>query len=167
MFGIRLPISEIKEGRDEFVLTVSPEELGLSYPGSEFPAPVRISVVSQNSGLELTLKARVETIIRLRCSRCLKMFDYDFESTIILFIKLQRGGSQIADFIDEDFAFLDQSSGLLDISERIREEIILGLPRIPLCSQDCPGIAYKVKGEKQVDERWESLKNIHLEKTKK
>ncbi len=160
---MRITISEIREGTDSIDFSIQPEDLGLKYPDTLFEAPVKVNIESHRTGLEITLIADVETNLGLVCARCLKKFDYEFKSTVELHLKAQKGGVRDVDFVDDDFAFIDKDMGIIDLEERIREEIILGLPRIPRCSEECPGIEYGAEDE-SIDPRWKVLKKLKQHK---
>ena len=160
MFGMRIAIAELRDGKDRFTLTASPEGLDLILAGMEFIEPITVEVASRKFGLEVSLRLRVRTTIRMVCARCTKEFDCPFDSEIELFVKAQKGGNSFSDFMDEDFAWLDRDRGVIELAERIREEIILELPQFPLCDDNCGGIEYQNKTEKPIDDKWQVLKKL-------
>jgi uncharacterized protein len=159
MFSTRVAISEINEGADGFELTIRPEDLKLEYKDAIFESPVITIVESHRTGLEITLIVSVETTIGLVCARCLEKFDFPFRSAFELHLKGLKGGQRVVDFVEEDFAFIEKDMGLIDLEERIRDEIILEIPKIPLCKDNCAGIEYTPSDE-AVDPRWLKLKEL-------
>lgn len=163
MFSTRIAISEIQQGTDSFKLSVSPQDLEIEFRDVSFEEPIDVLIKTYRSGLEITLNVDLETVIGLVCSRCLDKFDFDFESTFELHLKAQKGGKREVDFSEEDFAFIDKDMGIIDLEERIRDELILELPRIPLCREACPGIEYGAI-EETIDPRWEALEKLKQDK---
>jgi len=159
MFATRISVSEIREGRDEFIVSIAAGNLGIAFRDSEFKNPAEAKVQSFRTGLEITFLVTVRTIVNMRCARCLCDFEESFVSTFELHLKALRGGPGFADFAEEDFAFIDKDKGIVDLKERIIDEVILELPQIPLCREDCPGIEYD-SGEDTDDERWRILKKL-------
>lgn len=167
MFGLRIPVAELRDGENSYVRVSKPEEFGLEYPDVIFPSPVETRIEIFRFGLEITANVTVHTRLKMNCARCLNSFVDDFDSSFVVQVQLSRGGPAIADFADEDFAPLDATNGLIDLTDRVRAEIILELPRIPLCRQDCEGVRYDEKKIEVIDERWEPLKKLSAEKKTK
>ena len=138
MFVLRFPVFEIREGKNRSLVTVSPAELEVEYSGAVFEEPVQVEVVFTRYGSGINVRVFIKTIVKLVCSRCLKPFDYALES----------------------------SFGLIDLRERVREEIILDMPWMPLCSPDCEGGGYYDSGEDRIDPRWKGLEAFGNDKSK-
>ncbi|RLC83355.1 MAG: hypothetical protein DRI37_10335 [Chloroflexi bacterium] len=166
MFVLRFPVFEIREGKNRSLVTVSPAELEVEYSGAVFEEPVQVEVVFTRYGSGINVRVFIKTIVKLVCSRCLKPFDYALESSFEAQVQLQRGGPAFADFWEEDFSLLDAGSGLIDLRERVREEIILDMPWMPLCSPDCEGGGYYDSGEDRIDPRWKGLEAFGNDKSK-
>jgi uncharacterized protein len=80
----------------------------------------------------------------LVCSRCGK----DFDDTVKV----------------EDFTVsveIDEKTGVVDLTEEVRESIILALPTFPLCDEECPGI--ENKSVMPTDDRWGALDGLKVE----
>ena len=76
------------------------------------------------------------------CSRCGK----DFDDTIKV----------------EDFTAsfeISEDSPEVDLTEELRESIILALPTYPVCDETCPGVEQTV--EMPSDDRWNVLDNLN------
>lgn len=87
-----------------------------------FSKPVIISVFASKADNTLILAGKVKTEVDLKCGRCLKRFTQVLES--------------------KDFNCVCDINGLrdIDVTENIREEILLLLPLKPLCVKNCKGI---------------------------
>lgn len=83
-----------------------------------------------------------EADVKLVCSRCLGAFvcPVSFRATEEFFtISDVSGGEQLSSSgRSEDFAIDDKN--VLDLSELIRQYVLLNLPMKPLCRPDCPGV---------------------------
>ena len=92
-------------------------------------------------GTELLVRGRLEQDFDLVCSRCGK----DFDTTVKV----------------EDYTIsyeVDEKSPEVDLTEDLRESIILNLPTYPVCDEACPGIEQKTEMPK--DDRWGALDQL-------
>lgn len=60
---------------------------------------------------------------------------------------------------------VDEKSPEVDLTEDLRESIILTLPTYPVCDEACPGI--KQKTEMPKDDRWGALDQLNVEEGEK
>jgi len=110
----------------------------------EFVKPfggVRYRLNAQVFGTELLVRGHLEQDFDLVCSRCGK----DFDDTIKV----------------DDFTVsyeINEKSPEVDLTEDVRESIILTLPTYPVCDETCPGIEQKAEMPK--DDRWNALDNL-------
>ena len=97
-------------------------------------------------GTELLVRGHLEQDFVLACSRCGR----DFQTTVAV----------------DDFTFsceVDEKSPEVDLTEEVRESIILVLPAYPVCSESCPGV--ESKAEMPADDRWSALDNLTKKET--
>lgn len=83
---------------------------------------IRYSLFAQVIGTELLVRGRAEQDFDLVCSRCGK----DFDTTI----KTEDFTTSIA---------LDGGTDEIDLTDEIREAVLLELPNFPLCDEGCDG----------------------------
>lgn len=95
-------------------------------------------------GTELLVRGHLEQDFELVCSRC----GEDFDDTI-----------KVDDFT-ESYEISEKSTEV-DLTDDVRESIILTLPSYPVCSEDCPGIVQKE--ETPQDDRWSALDKLSVE----
>ena len=110
----------------------------------EFVKPfggVRYRLKAQLFGSELLVRGHLEQDFTLVCSRC----GEDFDDTIVV----------------DDFTIsreIDDAAPEADLTDEVRESIILTLPTYPVCSETCPGIGRRE--ELPADDRWNVLDNL-------
>lgn len=97
--------------------------LDVADPGYRFEAPVSYDVNAVVAGHSLVVTGRIWTRVGVTCMRCLKQNDRKVD---------------VRDFVahqeitpEQDFA---------DLTENLREDILLALPQNPLCKKDCRGL---------------------------
>ena len=122
-------------------------ELDCVDPAEEFVHPfggIRYRLDVQLIGTELLVRGHLEQDFELVCSRC----GEDFDDTI-----------KVDDFTES--YEISENTSEVDLTEDVRESIILTLPSYPVCSEACPGIAQTA--EKPADDRWSALDGITVE----
>ena len=102
---------------------------------------VRYGLTLQVFGTELLVRGKLEQDFDLVCSRCGK----DFDDTV-------KVGDFTASFE------IPENSPEVDLTEEIRESIILALPTYPVCSETCPGVVLKT--QELPDERGNVLEKL-------
>ena len=110
----------------------------------EFVKPfggVRYRLSAQVFGTELLVRGRLEQDFDLVCSRCGK----DFDTTV-----------KVEDFT-QSFE-IPENDPEVDLTDEIRESIILTLPTYPVCDETCPGV--EQKAEMPTDDRWKVLDSL-------
>jgi len=102
---------------------------------------LRYELGVQLFGTELLVRGRLEQDFEAACSRC----GQDFDFTV-----------KVSDFA-ASFA-TDEKTEFVELTQELRESILLALPTYPVCRQDCPGIG---KTEKEApDSRWDALDKL-------
>ena len=118
---MKVDINEIPEAGLILEKVYQPGSLDLDREDIKASEPlyVRAEVTKEEGGVSVKIKAKTKLI--LTCARCLKRFEYP----------LLR---------DCHFSYKSSDGSILDITEDLREEIILGYPLKPLCREDCKGL---------------------------
>jgi len=134
----------------------SPKILDISVEGVGFKNPIEVSVFVEKSGNTLIVKGSLKTSVYFKCGRCLKDFTMKLENNSINYTY--------------DIAGLNE----LDITEDLREDLLLMLPLRPLCKKDCKGFCQKCGqdlnekkcscGILKEDIRWSDLDKIKFKK---
>ena len=101
--------------------------------GVQVPAPAECNFSAQLAadGASLALAVKADTLGT--CARCLEPVRqrYEFTSTFLV---------RPRDLADPDFELPLAPNGCLDVGELAYQELLLALPRVLLCSPDCPGL---------------------------
>lgn len=133
---IRINVAEIKKrlvGSKMFAYELTPDELDITDTDLNVTAPIQLEGVVENAGDVILLKADVKTEIERTCGRCLKVFTEPLAAQVVE--KFYPAG---AENIEND-AFIYESD-LLDITEPVRESLLLAVPLQSLCREDCRGL---------------------------
>jgi uncharacterized protein len=144
---LKIKVEEIKEKP----VIISAEEPVSDYPaltdvnGSgecDFIAPVRIDLAAVREYDHIRVDGHVETTVRLRCSRCLDVFETEVASSFTLFYN-KKSGVPLDDEIElreEDLTTISYQGDYIDFTREIEDQLITEVPYKPLCKGECKGL---------------------------
>ncbi|NPB05372.1 MAG: DUF177 domain-containing protein [Aquificae bacterium] len=126
---------------------IRPEELGLPADLGELTEPIKVDVyvVRNPKGEGYKVIYNIKGNVDLTCSRCLEVFSKDLsgEHSVVA-----RSGLEEREHLTEsDLNTVSLEGGILNLTELVREQIILDLPYKPLCHPDCGGIEHHSEGK--------------------
>jgi len=118
-------------------------------------APVHYDLTAQLASNQLILQGVLEAPIEVQCARCAEFFSTTLQdSSFLRAYEIQTG--------------MDS----LDVTEDVREGILLLVPNFPLCKPDCEGLCPQCGenlnlgactcGQKQARGPWEQLNKINF-----
>jgi uncharacterized protein len=103
--------------------------------------PVRVSLDVHNTGKALLVYGKFEGAVHLACARCLADVLVDVQGKIDEQFSLPGvtiAGLELIDQVEPaESAFTDQ---VLNVTELVRQQILLSLPMRVVCSDDCQGL---------------------------
>ncbi len=85
--------------------------------------PVRYRLAIYEAGGEIVVAGAVRMQVEFRCSRCDRYFGATVEEPSVL---------EVLD--------VPQKDEFVDLTDRLREAILLRFPSHPVCREDCPGL---------------------------
>ena len=131
---LRINIHEIREYKSGQVggsFSILPQELDLPSP-KEMWHPFAFDYTCTNAGDLYVLEGRLKSHTSHQCSRCLVPVDILLDADILeqFSFRPHGVGADVRRFFGDE----------IDITEALRENIILNLPSKPLCAPDCRGL---------------------------
>ncbi len=119
---------------------------------------------------------RVHTRAQMVCSRCLAPayydLDIDVEEEFYPTVEVYTGAILPWQEMTDDRALLIDARHILDMTEVVRQDLIISLPMQPLCSEDCKGLCPVCGANlndgphechtEEFDPRWETLARLKL-----
>jgi uncharacterized protein len=121
--------------RFEFKEDIPPFEIDGTQVTFTEPALVHLEVT--NTGISLAVKGEISGQLELICSRCLEPFNYTMKTN---FEEQYRHISEAEDNNDDDRNYQVYEEDYIDLTDTVRENLILSLPMKPVCSHGCMGI---------------------------
>jgi len=132
----------------EIVSTVEGTTISDSEASLALSNPVKVNLHLINTGTSVLMKGTLEAEAEIECSRCLKKFnqplkvkvDEEFSKNLSGTLATKKGEGELH---AGDFVYPIEKDNAINISEIIRQNLLLAIPIKNLCRPDCEGL----KGE--------------------
>src|SRR5262249_1165955 len=118
----------------------------------------KLAVRASKSGHDVVIHGTLDAELRLPCARCTEPFDLPIHADVsVMFVpasKLPPEANGKNEITAEEADTLPYDGETVVLDDLVRDEIMLEIPMIPLCSEACPGMsAAPTPEEKGVDPR--------------
>jgi len=171
---MRIRIKDLAEGIQRQNLQEPASSLGLDEEKLNFTEPVKAKVILQKVADQIVCRLHVATSIKLQCSRCLEPTEATISEDITLLVAFSSTPAQAS--ADPDVKVVPYGVEEVDVSEEVRQTILLAIPGKPLCMDDCLGLCPRCGQNlnldrcrchvKVEDPRWSGLRKLLSDKTK-
>jgi uncharacterized protein len=152
----------IPEGHFAQEIAFTNQQLSDDWP--RFEEALRCSIISERTGGEIMLTVSFEGTIALDCARCVKPFLQPVRGRVSLIVVHNSLQERFSGTDDEDIIFFDDTDEAVDISSAVHDDILINLPMMPLCSQECTGFEppqHNRHNEPELpDSRWDALRAL-------
>ena len=163
--GVKIRISGLANGLYDYHFTVAPAELGLD---SNFGHPVEIDAAVDKTAGQINLRTSVATAGKFVCDRCAEEFDLNLANKYSVFYIYDA--SSEGELPPEEVQVLRADAVHIDLTEDIREFVLLSVPLKLLCREGCKGLCPRCGAnwnaascgctQDAVDSRWQSLEKL-------
>lgn len=141
---MRLRIRDIEETPKELVYDEPTTELNpLLAHGTvrdfTFAAPAAVRLHYYRSGQEIFLDGEASTAVVGQCARCLEEFEVP-QRPRFSFVLVPRHGRWAAEDVGTSGDLIWYEGEQIDVSPLVREQMLLALPTLPLCHEECRGL---------------------------
>lgn len=131
---------EISEGADRFPVLSQMEQGGEISFSSPIHATMRVIRVHDM----VEVDGRVETTVRLACSRCLKDFEASLSIPFALTFsrempEVSEEGEEV-ELSAEEMGLISFEGEEIDLRSSLQEQVVIALPLRPLCREVCKGL---------------------------
>lgn len=163
---MKINISNLSQGTHEYELSKSAVTLGLE---QNFIGDVAAKVTLEKSSRQMLLRAGVTSQANFQCDRCLDEFTQHVApafQTLYVWNHDERAES-------DDVRVLDPDMNMIDISDDVRDALVLAVPLKLLCKEECFGLCPRCGknlnrtangicdcAPKEVDPRWNKLSGL-------
>ena len=140
------------------------KEIGLEDP---FFGKYKTEVILEKFDDQIILEVSSDINSRMICDRCGTEFNKKIESQykmVYLLRNVENSNEEL------DFNYLTPNTNEIDITNDVRDYLLLAIPMKKLCEDDCKGLCYKCgsnlnNGEcdcnnDEIDDRWKALLDL-------
>lgn len=169
-----IELFKVKNSPHEFEFSLAPTEIELEQPNARLIDNV-ITVGELTKGIaQIDVEGVISAKAGIECTRCLEPFEKDLEIPFkASFITPEHFSKEKeAELNETDLDVSVYEDEKIDLSELVREQIILNLPEQFFCSEDCKGLCDKCGAnrnlidckciEKEIDPRWAALNDLRF-----
>jgi uncharacterized protein len=133
--GIKIRVSGLSNGLHEYHFSVGPSEIGLE---NSYQHPVQVDVTLDKTTRQIYLKAAVATTGKFVCDRCTEEFEQALANTYnVFYLYDQDAGGSLP---PEEVQVLKPDTVHIDLSDDVRQFVLLSVPLKLLCRDDCQGL---------------------------
>lgn len=137
-----LDLATLRPTLNRVEVEAAARDLGL--PDGEWPGSVQGHFRVEKSGSRVSVRGSVTSSARLECVRCLRSFELGVSADVTVFAEQSAKTNRAEqDELARDHCMLFHDGRRLDLSETVRESLLLELPISPHCREDCPGLCPK------------------------
>jgi uncharacterized protein len=152
--GIPVEIQKIPSEGMKLKGFLPSEELSLDCEGVAPSGPLEYDLAVEMASRELIVRGRLKLPLELVCSRCVKTFGHEIRVPRYVFTRTVA------------------EREIIDLTESVREDIIIALPLKPLCRDACKGLCPRCGRDRNLercscppprgDVRWSALEGLEL-----
>ena len=167
-----LDLREFDEFPARSTLRAEPGEIKPFADGVSAVGEVVLNLAIQHSAEEYFCQGEVSATYMLECSRCLAAFEQRVtQPTDFIVLCGERTATPAGkNEDDEEYVLIHGNDLRADVSEPLRQALVLSVPMKPLCSEGCRGLCPHCGmnlnerscgcNRKTSDPRWEGLKTL-------
>ncbi len=139
MSRFAIDLGALRQGHSRVELEAAARDLDL--PEGEWTGPVRGAFDVEKTGESVSVRGRIATAATLQCVRCLKDFEWPVDTALEVFAERSGSGRRAEEeALERDDVMKFHDGRQLDLREEAREALLLELPMVPHCREDCRGL---------------------------
>jgi uncharacterized protein len=161
--SMKIQVGGLSEGIHEFQFSAEGSVLDL-----EFASLVSVHVSLEKAGSQIFLTGTVQTEGTFTCDRCLASFTRPLSSTYRMYYLFDS--AEAGRFDPAEVQVISTSLSIIDITDDVRQTLLLAVPLKLVCSETCKGLCPTCGTnwnlevcdchEEVADPRWEELKKF-------
>ena len=118
---MQIRVNHIPEEGLRHHVTCDPSAMDMERPDIHLDQPFEVDAMITKVDDELVVQADIRCSLRLSCAKCLEEFHATIQTGTVL-------------------SYTVRPSDVVDITDDVRQEIILAYPMIPICAPGCKGL---------------------------
>ncbi|HEX8275630.1 MAG TPA: DUF177 domain-containing protein [Longimicrobiaceae bacterium] len=143
------------------------------WEGSEatFVGPLHVDLTARSVGEGVFVRGKVRGKVKMPCRRCLTETEHELDETVdFLFDEIR---SDEEEEMEGEVYPLPERGDELDLTDAVREQVLLRVPQYVLCREECRGLCPRCGadlneapcgcGPEEEDSPWGALKTIKFD----
>jgi len=165
---MKIQVAGLSEGVHEYHFDTTAAELGL---GQEYSGGVSVDAALDKSGNEILLKAGIRAESHVVCDRCVTPFAQTLTPSYQMYYVWNDPDA--ARFDPSEVQVIHPGLSVINLTEDVRQTILLAVPLKLLCREDCKGLCPRCgknlnEGpcnctEMPIDSRWDRLRSAAID----
>jgi len=162
--SMKIQVAGLSEGIHKYHFDTTAAELGL---GQEYSDGVSVDATLDKTGNELLLKARIRAASNVVCDRCVTPITESLNPSYQMYYVWDE--PEASRFDPSEVQVIPPGHSVIDLSEDVRQTILLAVPFKILCRSDCKGLCPRCgknlnEGscdctDVTIDSRWDALRS--------
>jgi uncharacterized protein len=150
---------------------VPPDHPMWSGTAVELLRPLQVDLTAREVGEGVLVRGSLRTAVRLSCRRCLEPVEHEVDTHVDLLFASPLEGEEEGD--DGEVYPLPPRGDVLDLTDAVREHVVLETPALALCREDCRGLCPSCGADlnngacecapQAVPTAWDALKNVKFD----
>ena len=134
---MKLSLAAVDRGEVRVREQVPPEHPLFEGTGVELVRPLEVDLEARSVGEGVLLRGTLRTTVRLACRRCLSPVEKDVDEEVnLLFVEEMAEDDDTGGEVYPLPARGDE----VDLTEAVREQVLLDMPEFALCGEECRGL---------------------------
>lgn len=162
---LHIRVSGLSNGLYDYHFTAEPTTIGLS---ENFTHPVEVGAHLDKTPGQMYLRVEIKTAADFECDRCLDGFTQSLVTRYEMFYVFDE--IEAGKYVPEEVTVITPDTVQIDLSEDVREMIVMAVPLKLLCREGCKGLCPRCGAnwnlgncsckEEVADPRWSGLQNL-------
>src|SRR3954453_1518596 len=168
---LHLSLAAVDRGEVALREEVPPEHPMWSGTGGELTRPLQVELTGREVGDAVLVRGTLRTAVRLSCRRCLEPVEHEVDSHVDLLFASPMEGEEEGD--DGEVYPLPPRGDALDLTDAVREHVVLETPALALWREDCRGLCPSCGADlnqgtcecapRAAPTAWDALKNVEFD----
>lgn len=135
---MKLRLKGLSEGMHRQFCEQPAKDLGFEDEAVRFASPIRADFILEKISDQIVCRIQVNTSLELECSRCTEPVKADICEEMTLLLTFSAATATEA--TGGEFKVVPMGADEVDVTEEVRQTILLAIPIKPLCNVDCRGL---------------------------
>ncbi|MFC1683245.1 DUF177 domain-containing protein [Candidatus Zixiibacteriota bacterium] len=171
---MKIIIKGLSSGAQKQSYQESAAALGFDEERFHFTRPISARFTLQKVGQQIVCRGQVSSTVELECSRCLEPLEQDISEEMTLLFSFLA--AEPGDAADEELKIIPPGADQVDVTEEVRQTLLLAMPTKPLCNIQCQGLCPRCGADRNRegcncprpdgDPRWKNLQKLLFNESK-